>query len=80
MNATPRPPTPLEIATARLADAERAALLARADQARAAVDEARLSDERTDLYERAARLLGVSRRTLMRSLAVTKTVTSTPAR
>ena len=69
-------PTPLEIAQRRHAEAEHAALLARADVARAAVDQARQDGEKGDVYNRAGRLLGTCKRTVLRWLEVTKNVTS----
>ena len=76
MTDTPRPPTPLETAQQRLDAAERAALHARGEVARAAVDQERREDGDSAAVDRAARLLGVSRRTLYRWIEVTKNVTS----
>jgi hypothetical protein len=75
-----RPPTPLEIAQRRHVEAEQAALAARADLARAAVDQARQDGERGDVYQRAGRLLGTCKRTVLRWMEVTKNVTSQDSR
>ena len=76
MTDTPRPPTPLETAQQRLETAERATLHARAEVARAAVDQERREDGDSAAVDRAARRLGISRRTLYRWIEVTKNVTS----